>query len=145
MKAVVLLRTASVMTFVFALLHTKGMPWTPALGPGEVPIVEGMKTHAFDVMGVTRTYFSFYEGFGLLLSIMLLTLAVLIWMMATLVKAGVSGMRPMIAATAGAFAANAVLTWEYIFPVPALFAIVIGACLVLAIVFMRPATRPTST
>jgi hypothetical protein len=139
MRPVILLRIASSLTLLFALAHTAGMPWTPALGKSDIPVVEAMKTHQFEVMGVTRSYFSFYVGFGVNLSVMLLLLAVLIWMCASLVKAGIPGLKPMIAVLAGAFVINAVLTWQYILPIPAIIGIAIATFLVLALMSMQSA------
>jgi hypothetical protein len=51
-----LLRIAAVITLLYCVGHTMGMPWTPAAGPQEAAVLEAMKTTQFDTMGSTRTY-----------------------------------------------------------------------------------------
>jgi hypothetical protein len=64
----IMLRVASVITFLYFAGHTLGIPWTPAVGPQEVTLLESMKSHHFDAMGFSRTYWNFYYGFGLVIS-----------------------------------------------------------------------------
>jgi hypothetical protein len=68
MKAPLLLRIAAVITFLYFAGHTAGMPWTPAVGPAELPVLEAMKSHSFNAEGFTRTYWDFYFGFGAIIS-----------------------------------------------------------------------------
>jgi hypothetical protein len=51
MKAPLLLRIAAVITFLYFAGHTAGIPWTPAAGPEEMPVLEAMKSHSFEVLG----------------------------------------------------------------------------------------------
>jgi hypothetical protein len=52
----ILLRAASIVSVLYFAGHQSGMPWTPAVGPAEVAVIDGMKSRSFDVMGTTRTY-----------------------------------------------------------------------------------------
>ena len=91
-----------------------------------------MRTFQFNVFGVTRSYFDFYRGFGFVLSVFFTLQAVVLWQIATIAKTNARAVRPIIASFAVASAASAVLTWEFIFPVPAVFLIPIVGALGLA-------------
>jgi hypothetical protein len=51
MKSSIFLRIASIITLLYFAGHTSGIPWTPDVGPGAVPVLEAMKSHSFEVIG----------------------------------------------------------------------------------------------
>jgi len=124
MKPSILLRIASIITLLYFAGHTAGMPWTPAAGPGELPVIEAMKTHRFETEGFARTYWDFYFGFGLIISAFLLVQAVVLWQLQ---------IRPIVASFLVAFVVNAILAWMFFFAVPAVMAAAIAICLGLAV------------
>jgi hypothetical protein len=93
-------------------------------------VLKAMRTVRFEVFGVSRTYLDFYLGFGLSLSIFLLLQTVLLWQMAGLAGAEPQRLRPMIAGFALASLASGLLSWKFLFPVPAVFSAVLTAVLV---------------
>ena len=54
MKAPLFLRIAAVITFLYFAGHTAGIPWTPAVGPNELPVLEAMKNQTFEAEGFKR-------------------------------------------------------------------------------------------
>jgi hypothetical protein len=87
MKPHILLRTASILTLIHALLHHfGGLTRPPSHGQDEVVVRTAMKSFRMDVMGSFRSYWDFYFGFGLFLTVSLLLLAVLLWQLAALAK-----------------------------------------------------------
>jgi len=138
MKPAVLLRIASIITLLYFAGHTAAIPWTPGVGSSELPVIEAMKTHPFDMGGFTRTYWDFYFGFGLMNSIYIAFQAVVLWLLGGLAKRDAGKLRPIIAAFFVSFALNAVLIWKYFFTVPLVLAIAIAICLALAFVSARP-------
>ena len=134
MKVPLLLRLAAAITFLYFAGHTAGMPWTPAVGPGEAPVLAAMKSHSFNADGVTRTYWDFYFGFGVIISGYLLVQAVVLWQLGSLAKPDSLRVRPIVASFLVAFIVNAVLAWKYFFAVPVLTAVAISVCLSLAFV-----------
>ena len=134
MKASLLLRIAAVLTFLYFAGHTSGIPWTPAVGPKEIPVLEAMKSHSFDVAGFKRTYWDFYFGFGVILSGFLLMQAVVLWQLGSLAKTDALRVRPIVASFFVAFVVNAVLAWKYFFAVPVVVTVAISVCLALAFV-----------
>jgi hypothetical protein len=131
MSTTLFLRIASIVSLLFVTGHTLGgrKDWSPF---GETDVLKAMRTLRFEYSGVSRTYLDFYLGFGLLLSVYLLLQAILLWQVATLAKTGPLQFRPMIAAFALASLACALLSWRFIFPLPAVFALIVTGCLGLA-------------
>ena len=134
MKSPILLRAASILTLLYFAGHTAGMPWTPAVEPAEMSVLEGMKSHGFEVMGFIRTYWDFYFGFGVTNSVFLLVQAVVLWQLGSLAKTDASRVRPIVASFFVGFAVNALLAWKYFFAVPVVITIAISVCLALAFV-----------
>ena len=132
MKTSLLLRIAAIVTLLFFAGHTASIPWTPAVGPAEMPVIAAMKGPSFDVMGSTRTYWDFYFGFGVTISLLLLLSAVVLWQLATLAKTEAARLRPIITAFFIAFAVNAVLALKYFFIIPVVMSVVIAILLALA-------------
>lgn len=119
MKPQVLLRTASFLTLVHALLHTfGGLLSGTSHNQDEVALLNAMKSLRFDAMGSLRTYWDFYFGFGLFLTVSLLLLSALLWQLAALATTEPAKARPFIASLCIAFMAFAVLSWRYFFIAP---------------------------
>ena len=120
MKAQLLLRITAVITLLFAVGHTLGgiHSWSPA---GGTEVLNAMRTFHFDAEGASRSYLDFYRGFGFLLSTYMVLQGVLLWQTASLVKVNAEQARPMIAAIFLASVAGAILSWEFIFPLPVAF------------------------
>lgn len=132
MKSPLFLRIASIITLLYFAGHTAGMPWTPAVGPGEVSVLEAMKSHSFEAEGFQRTYWNFYFGFGAIISVFLLVQAVVLWQLGSIAKIGALPVRPIIASFFVAFVVNALLAWKYFFVIPVVTAVAISVCLALA-------------
>jgi hypothetical protein len=141
MKPFILLRIAALITLLYCVGHTSGMPWTPALGPGEIPVIEAMKARSFEAVGATRTYWDFYFGFGVIISAFLLVQAVALWQLGSLAKPDALRVRPIVASFFVAFVVNAFLSWKYFFVVPVVMAVAISICLALALFTTRQAAQ----
>lgn len=126
-----LLRIASAISLLFTAGHSMGglKKWSPM---GENEVLRSMATVHFDTMGVSRSYFDFFMGFGWSISVSMLLQTVLLWQMASLARNNAANVRPMIAAFALATLASGTIAWRFIFPVPALFCLVLLAVLVAA-------------
>lgn len=109
MKPAVFLRIASVLTLIHLILHTIGGVFgKPTPGPAE-QAVAAMKANHFILMGSPRSYWDFYTGFGLGITIFLTMEAIVFWLLASLVQAEGTRLRPIISVfTLGylAFAVN---------------------------------------
>ena len=128
-----LLRTAAVISLLFAVGHTLGgvKRWSPM---GENAVLKAMETVRFDVMGANRSYLDFFMGFGWSISVFLLLQSALLWQMASLARSNTMQVRPMIAMFGLATLASGIIAWRFILPVPALFSGVLLIVLVAAFI-----------
>ena len=128
-----LLRIASVISLLFAAGHSLGglKKWSPM---GENEVLKAMTAVRFETMGANRSYLDFFMGFGWSLSVAMLLQTVLLWQMASLARTDVAHVRPMIAVFALATLASGVISWRFLFPVPALFSGVLLIALLAAYV-----------
>ncbi|HEY3741826.1 MAG TPA: hypothetical protein VGL53_18375 [Bryobacteraceae bacterium] len=132
MRPTVLLRVAAGLTFVHAVLHTIGGVFgKPA--PGAESTVSVMKANQFPLMGSMRSYWDFYHGMGLAVSIFLLIEAIILWQLGTLAQTDAKRLRPILATFAAGYLALAVNSAAYFFPGPVIAEILIALCLILAI------------
>jgi len=83
-------------------------------------------------MGFSRTYWDFYVGFGLSVSVFLLLAVVLAWQLGGLPAETLALMRGTAWAFAVCFAAITVVSWRYLFILPIVFSMVITMCLIAA-------------
>jgi len=141
-KPVLFLRIASVLTLIHAVLHTVGGVFSgPDPGPGTVA-VEAMKANRFLLMGNMRSYWEFYRGMGLAVSIFLTIEAVVFWQLSSLAKKDAARLRPVLAAFAFAYFAMAVNSQMYFFLAPVIVETIIAVCLVMAIVTAKADAAP---
>ena len=129
MKASMLYRIAAVLLLLFDAGHTSGFPWSdPKWG---VDLASMRSTH-FYIMGFSRTYWDFYVGFGLFVSVFLLLAVVLAWQLGRLPPESLALMRGTAWAFALCFAAITVLSSKYFFILPIVFSIVTTSVLTAA-------------
>lgn len=138
MKSHTLLRIASLLTFLHALLNTfAGLLSGTSKNQEEVNLLNAMKALHFDAMGSLRTYWDFYLGFGLFFTLNLQLLSALLWLLASLVTKEPSIARPFIALLGIAFLSFAVLSWLYFFIYPLMLELLTAIILGLAYAFSR--------
>ena len=134
MRTTLFLRIASVLTFIHAALHTIGGVFGKvAPGPEQVA-VSAMQVNQFQVMGVTRTFWDFYIGFGLAVSVFLTAEAVVFWQLSSLAKTDALRLRPVLATFVVGYLGFAAVSYRYFFVAPVITEILIALCLGLAIV-----------
>jgi hypothetical protein len=141
-KPVIFLRIASALTLIHAVLHTIGGVFSsPDPGPGTVA-VEAMRLNKFLLMGNMRSYWEFYRGMGLAVSIFLTAEAVVFWQLSTLAKTDAARLRPILATFAFAYFAMAVNSLNYFFLAPVIVELVIVIFLGLAMAMAKPQLTP---
>ena len=129
MKAALLLRIAAVLVFMNGVLHTIGGVFGSAAPGIQAETELAMKSNQFVAMGVTRTYWDYFFGYGLSLTVFLLLQAVVFWQLASLMKTDGVRLRPVMMTFCVAGALSAVLCWKYFFAGPAVFQLVIAGLL----------------
>jgi hypothetical protein len=139
MKTVILIRVAAVLTFIHAVLHTIGGVFgTISPGP-ETMAVNAMKANQFIAMGKMRTFWDFYIGMGLAVSVFLAMESIALWLLASLARSRASQLRPILIVFALGYLVFAIDSYRYFFAAPVITEILIGLCLVAAAISARPA------
>jgi hypothetical protein len=134
MKPVVFLRVAAVLTVIHAVLHTVGGVFS-SVGPGpETVAVTAMKANEFMAMGNMRTFWEFYRGMGLTVSIFLTAEGIVFWLLGSLAKTDAVRLRPVLGIFVLAYLAMSVNSYLYFFSAPVIVEILIALCLVGAMV-----------
>jgi len=103
-----------------------------------------MKDVHFAAFGVSRSYWNFYQGFGLAISALLFVQVALLWQSAALARAGGANLGPMIVTQLIGFVAFGAVAAKFIFAPPLILAAAIAACLVGALLGSPPAGRQES-
>ena len=131
MKAPVFYRIAAILLLLFAVGHTVGFRQSDPQW-GVDALTDSMRSIHFDVQGFNRTYWGFFVGFGLFVTVFLLFAAVLAWQLGGLPPDSLARLRGIAWALVLCFAAVTVLSWRYFFIVPIVFSIAITVCLAAA-------------
>lgn len=136
MTATLLLRIAAIISLLFTAGHTMGglKKWSPM---GDNSVLQAMTNVRFEAMGADRSYLDFFMGFGWSLSVAMLLQSILLWQIANLARTDALRVRPMIAVFALAQRAGGIIAWHFIFPLPALFSVILLVVLVAAFVVAR--------
>ncbi|MBV9622350.1 MAG: hypothetical protein JOZ14_00045 [Acidobacteria bacterium] len=145
MKTTIFLRIAAGLTFVHAVLHTIGGVFG-RVAPGPAAVAElAMKTNQFPLMGHTRSFWHFYRGLGLAVTVSLTAEAIAFWQLALLARVDAQRLRPILLTFFVAYLALAVNSSVYFFLPPEIVEIFIAACLGLAIVSAKTVTARPGT
>ena len=87
MKTTTFLRIASILALLQFAAHTAlTLFGRPGHGAEEIALVEAMKSHHFDFLGSSRSYWDFHFGYALFASFNCLIQAVLFWQLAMFAK-----------------------------------------------------------
>src|SRR6476469_3570075 len=125
MKSRLLYRIGAVLILLFDIGHSTGFPWSdPSWG-----VDTGTMRSHFQILGASRSYWDFYVGFGLSVSVFLLLAAIVAWELGALSAQAPPLMRGTAWALPLCFAALTVLNCVYFFVIPIVFSGAITACL----------------
>lgn len=131
MRASLLYWIGSVLLLLFAAGHTFGfLQVDPKWGVDS--LVQSMKSTHFNVNGSDRTYWDFYVGFGLFVTVLMVLAAIVAWQLGGLPGKTLSGLQLTTWGFVVCFAAVALLSWRYFFIVPVIFSVLIFLCLAAA-------------
>ena len=131
MTASLLYRIAAVLLVFYAIGHTLGFRRVdPKWGIDSY--VSGLRTTQFNVQGRRHSYWDFYVGFGLFVTVLLAFAAVLAWQLGGLPAVTLAAMPLVTWGLAACFAAATIVTWRYFFAAPIVFSVVITLCLLVA-------------
>ena len=91
-------------------------------------MIETMKTHHFNVMGSTRSYWDFFFGYGLFVTVFLLFYALILWYLGSLASRNLPWIRLILVFLFLNFMVMAIISWKYFFLAPALTEFLIALC-----------------
>lgn len=144
MKATIFLRVASVTALLQAVLHTIGSVFgKPSPGPA-MDAVLAMKSNHFLLAGLARTYWDFYIGFALAITIALAAEGLILWLLSNMARTEGARLRPILWVFFAGYAALAVDAAVYLFQPPLCGDTFIALCLLMAIVTAKPAAMPVA-
>lgn len=133
MRSVIFLRIASMLTLIHGVLHTIGGVFGSAAPGIQQATVAVMKANQFPAMGAMRSYWDFYRGMGLAVSVFLVMEAVVFWQLSSLAKTDELRLRPVLAVFSVGYLGFAAVSYRYFFAAPVITEILIGLCLGLAV------------
>ncbi len=81
---VALIRLSAILFVGLTIGHTSAYPWTSALNPQELQLAVAMKSVDFIFVGERSSYWSLYFGWGLWVAVLMLTLAIILWLLSDL-------------------------------------------------------------
>ena len=131
MKASLFYRIAAVLILLFDIGHTVGFLQHDAEWKVD-SLIGSMKSIHFDIQGFSRSYWDFFVGFGLFVTVFLLLAAVVAWQVGGLDAGTVTRVRGIGWSLALCFVVLTFLSFRYFFILPLIFSIVIVVCLMLA-------------
>jgi hypothetical protein len=137
MKAAIFVRIAAGLVLLHAVLHTVGGVFGKVPGGPAAVAVAAMKANQFVAFGSTRTFWDFYMGFGLGVTIFLTMEAVVLWLLAPLTALHGEKVRPALTAFAIGYLVFAVNSYRYFFLGPVVAEVLIAACLFAAVACTR--------
>jgi len=129
MRVSLLYRVSSGLLILFALGHTIGFRQVDPRWNAE-GVVSGMRSVRFDVQGMNRSYWDFFTGFGLFVSVFLVFAAILAWQLGSMSPGSLAAIPLVRWSFALCFVLIAVLTWRYFFIAPGAFSTLIALGLV---------------
>jgi len=139
MKATYFLRAASALALLQSVLHTIGGVFgKPLPGPATTAVL-AMKSNQFLVTGLNRSYWDFFIGFGLAITIFLAAEGLVFWLLGNLVKIHGAPLRPILWVLFGGYSALAIDAALLFFPPPLIGDSLIALCLLGAILTTKPA------
>ena len=130
---VALNRLSAVLFGGLMLGHMSAYPWTSSHVERQVNLVDQMRNIPFEFIGERSTYWNLYFGWGLLVGVLLFTLAITLWLLARRVQFDARS-AGAISGTFSAARAVGALSIHYFYVPPFLFFLVIAALMATAAV-----------
>lgn len=119
-----LYRISAILLVLFALGHTLGFRRVDPSWHVDT-VVQAMRSAHFDVNGFDRTYYDFFVGFGLFVTVLMLFAAGAAWQLAGLAPTTLASLYIIRWGLVACFAVTAYVAWRYFFALPMIFSAVI--------------------
>jgi hypothetical protein len=134
MKPWIWLRALAVLLAIFAAGHTVGTAAPKVTrGPQEAAVFAALQGFRFRVMGFDRTYWEFYRGFALIISVQLLLMMVISWQLSTIGRRSPRLALPMAITLQLGCVGLTILSWRFFFGAPIVISAMTVVCSTLAV------------
>jgi hypothetical protein len=107
------------------------------IGPSQNELLRQLQNNTFDVSGVTRSYWDFYVGFGIDVSIVHFTLALTLWLLAGVLEVAPKRMALILGLFSLSYLAGSTVMWRYFFLPPFLLSSLISLLTLTAAIKLR--------
>jgi hypothetical protein len=118
MKSIIWFRALAVVLGLFTLGHTVGTVHAVTDSPQEAAVISAMQGHRVPVMGFLRTYWEFYRGFSISITVLLATLMVIAWQLGSLARRNPREALPRAVTLLVACVGQAIVCFIYFFTAP---------------------------
>jgi hypothetical protein len=123
MKAATWLKLLAGLLALFALGHTLGTAAPKVThGSGEASVFAAMQGFRFPIMGFNRTYWEFYRGFALIISLQLFLMMVIAWQLSAISTKDTRQALPMAVTLQIGCLGLLALSWMFFFTGPIVMA-----------------------
>jgi hypothetical protein len=129
-----LIRLSSILFVGLMVGHSSAYPWTSIHVLQETKLVDSMKSVAFEFMGERSTYWNLYFGWGLLVAVLLLTLAIILWFLSDLAHLAPRRLGVITGIISASGVVGAYLSFRFFYIPPFLFFTAICVMLITAAV-----------
>jgi hypothetical protein len=145
MKPWIWYRALAVILAIFTLGHTLGTRHAVTTAPEEAAVIAGMQGYRVPVMGFLRTYWEFYRGFSVSISVLLAALMVIAWQLATLSRRNPREALPLGVTVLLACVGQAIVSFSYFFTAPMVMSVAAVVCAGIGVALVaRDASRVQS-
>jgi hypothetical protein len=115
---VALIRLSSILFFILTIGHTSAYPWTTSQNLREKQLVASMKSVDLVFAGEHSSYWSLYFGWGLYVAVLLLTLAIILWLLSNVARIAPRQTGIMIQIISACCLAGAYLSFRFFYIPP---------------------------
>ncbi len=141
---VALIRLSSILVFLLMVGHTSAYPWTSTAVSKETQLIDSMKSVEFVFFGERAAYWNLYFGFGLLISVLLLTLAIILWLLSDLSRLAPRRLSVITGVLSASCLVGSYLSFRFFYIPPFVFFSAICAILLTASVRLLPQQATTA-
>ncbi len=128
MKPVIWFRALAVVLAFFTLGHTVGTRHAITSDARETAVLTAMNGFRVPVMGFERTYWQFYRGFSVSITVLLATLMVIAWQLGDLSRRDPRAAMPIATTVLIACVAQLILSFVYFFTAPIIMSVLAVIC-----------------
>jgi hypothetical protein len=142
---IALIRASAILHLLLAVGHTSAYPWAAARDDREIQLVDSMRSVAFVFAGERSTYWNLYFGWGVLVAVLLVTLAIVLWLLSDLARLAprrVGGIAVLLSASS---LVGAYLAFRFFYVPPCIFFSLICLLLLIAAVQLVHAAKLAAT